>query len=188
MADIFHHALIFCRTCGACTSQVAAAAVSPCCKCGCHCGHLYRDDPFGRAYLQSMLCPLGIMQDFFYWLAKRRKKGRHNAVHIPENRRVRYGVLAAVLLSLILGISPVVTALDPYSIFGRIVTDLLTVPVSYIFLPQRIFLCCSSWLGAAGRWCTAILSVRSGHCLYGQPAQPVPPRHPAGGLRPLRAL
>ena len=87
---------------------------------------------FGRAYC-SMLCPLGIMQDFFYWLAKRRKKGRHNAVHIPENRRVRYGVLAAVLLSLILGISPVVTALDPYSIFGRIVTDLLTVPVSYIW-------------------------------------------------------
>lgn len=86
----------------------------------------------GRLYC-SVLCPLGISQDAIYWLAKRRKKNRRKFTFHKEQRWVRYGILAAVALSLLMGISLVPVLVDPYSIFGRIVTDILAVPVSYVW-------------------------------------------------------
>ena len=75
---------------------------------------------FGRVYC-SVLCPLGIFQDFVSWLSgktrKRRKYKFHKAWTI-----VRYTLLAIVLLPLLFGSITMVTLLDPYSLFGRIST------------------------------------------------------------------
>lgn len=91
----------------------------------------------GRLYC-SVICPLGIGQDAVYWLAKRRKKNRRKFAYHREQRWIRYGILTAVAISLLLGISLVPALVDPYSIFGRIVTDILAIPASY------------AWNGLAG--------------------------------------
>ncbi|AXB82545.1 4Fe-4S dicluster domain-containing protein [Megasphaera hexanoica] len=86
----------------------------------------------GRLYC-SVICPLGIGQDAVYWLAKRRKKNRRKFAYHREQRWIRYGILTAVAISLMLGISLVPALVDPYSIFGRIVTDILAIPASYVW-------------------------------------------------------
>ena len=86
----------------------------------------------GRLYC-SVICPLGIGQDAIYWLAKRRKKNRRKFAYHREQRWIRYGILTAVAISLMLGISLVPALVDPYSIFGRIVTDILAIPASYVW-------------------------------------------------------
>ncbi|MGN0946438.1 MAG: 4Fe-4S dicluster domain-containing protein [Megasphaera sp.] len=91
----------------------------------------------GRAYC-SMLCPLGIGQDFIFWLAKRRKKNRRKFAFRREWRLLRYGVLAVLALALLLGFTQIPALVDPYSIFGRILTDLLALPAAY------------AWNGLAG--------------------------------------
>lgn len=46
----------------------------------------------GRIYC-SVLCPLGISQDFVFWLAKRRKKNRRKFAFRRERRIMRYSIL-----------------------------------------------------------------------------------------------
>lgn len=84
----------------------------------------------GRIYC-SVLCPLGISQDFVFWLAKRRKKNRRKFAFRREQRIVRYGVLIVTGLALWAGLSGLLGLVDPYSIFGRIVHDGLGLPVAY---------------------------------------------------------
>lgn len=84
----------------------------------------------GRIYC-SVLCPLGISQDFVFWLAKRRKKNRRKFAFRREWRLLRYGVLAILALALLLGFTQIPALVDPYSIFGRIVHDGLGLPAAY---------------------------------------------------------
>jgi polyferredoxin len=77
----------------------------------------------GRVYC-SFLCPLGIWQDIVIWIADRfksKKKRRHN--YRPAHNTLRYIILGVVTAALIAGISYPFAFLDPYSIFGRIVTS-----------------------------------------------------------------
>lgn len=76
---------------------------------------------FGRIYC-SVICPLGIMQDGFSWLGRKFKKNRY--FYSSEKRWLRYGVLAAFVLCLIVGFTPATTVLAPYSAYGRIVNSL----------------------------------------------------------------
>ncbi|NLX40456.1 MAG: 4Fe-4S dicluster domain-containing protein [Bacteroidales bacterium] len=78
---------------------------------------------FGRVYC-SFLCPLGIWQDIVIWIADRfksKKKRRRN--YRPGHNTLRYIILGVVAAAMIAGISYPFAFLDPYSIFGRIVTS-----------------------------------------------------------------
>lgn len=86
----------------------------------------------GRWYC-SMLCPLGIGQDFVFWLAKRRKKNRRKFSFHKEWRSIRYGILLAAGIAILSGIPIAPALVDPYSIFGRIVHNILAVPASYMW-------------------------------------------------------
>jgi ferredoxin len=77
---------------------------------------------FGRVYC-SMLCPLGIFQDFVSWLSgKTRKKRKYK--YSKAWTILRYSLLVLVLIPLLFGSITLVTLLDPYSLFGRISTTL----------------------------------------------------------------
>ena len=76
---------------------------------------------FGRLYC-SVVCPLGIMQDFFSWLGGKAKKNRFH--YAKENKWLRYGFLAVFIVLMIIGFAPVTTLFAPYSAYGRIVNSL----------------------------------------------------------------
>lgn len=74
---------------------------------------------FGRIYC-SVICPLGILQDIFGWMGKRRKKNRYT--YSPEVKWLRYLMLALMVVAFVAGIGSIVQLLAPYSAFGRIMT------------------------------------------------------------------
>lgn len=77
---------------------------------------------FGRVYC-SVICPLGIMQDFFARLGRKRKKFRYS--YSPAKKCLRYSLLAVMAAAIAAGIGSIVALLAPYSAFGRIVQSLL---------------------------------------------------------------
>jgi len=90
---------------------------------------------FGRFYC-SAICPLGIFQDAVSWIKKKMKKKHRYRYGRPKNWW-RYGFLVLPLLVLLVGKSLIgISLLDPYSIFGRIASDLFQ-PV-YMWLNNRI--------------------------------------------------
>jgi len=89
---------------------------------------------FGRIYC-SVICPLGIFQDIVSWIRKKTKKKYRYRFGHPQNRW-RYGFLVLPLLILLIGKSLIgINLLDPYSIFGRIASDLFQ-PV-YMWINNR---------------------------------------------------
>ena len=76
---------------------------------------------YGRIYC-SVVCPLGIMQDFFSWLGGKAKKNRF--AYAKEIKWLRYGFLAVFIIAMIIGFAPVTTLFAPYSAYGRIVNSL----------------------------------------------------------------
>lgn len=75
---------------------------------------------FGRIYC-SIVCPLGVMQDIYSWLGGKIKKNRFS--YVKEHKWLRYTVCAIFVVCLIFGFTPVITLLEPYGNFGRIVTS-----------------------------------------------------------------
>lgn len=75
---------------------------------------------FGRIYC-SIICPLGVMQDIYSWLGGKIKKNRFS--YVKEHKWLRYTVCAIFVVCLIFGFTPVITLLEPYGNFGRIVTS-----------------------------------------------------------------
>jgi len=79
---------------------------------------------FGRVYCGS-ICPLGILQDIISWIRKKTKRKTHRYRFGPPHNYWRYGFLALPFLILLAGRSLIgINLLDPYSIFGRITSDL----------------------------------------------------------------
>ena len=76
---------------------------------------------FGRIYC-SVICPLGIMQDFFSWLGGKAKKNRFS--YAKEIKWLRYGFLGVFIIAIIIGFAPLTTLFEPYSAYGRIVNSL----------------------------------------------------------------
>lgn len=80
----------------------------------------------GRVFC-AMLCPLGILQDVLircvaFW---RRHQRPRRGLHVsPPRAWLRYGLLAAFLLSAAVGPLWVAGWLDPFSIFGRLANGL----------------------------------------------------------------
>ena len=79
---------------------------------------------FGRVYC-SVICPLGIMQDFFGWLGRRGKSHRNRYSWSPAKKVLRYTMLGIFLIALVAGIGSLSSLLAPYSAYGRIVQGLL---------------------------------------------------------------
>ncbi|MFC2116892.1 4Fe-4S binding protein [Bacteroidota bacterium] len=91
---------------------------------------------FGRVYC-STICPLGILQDIISWFRKKTKKKTHRYRYGKPHNYWRYGFLALPFLILLAGKSMIgLNLLDPYSIFGRIFSD-LGQPV-YLWVNNRL--------------------------------------------------
>ena len=75
---------------------------------------------FGRVYC-SVVCPLGIMQDFYSWLGGKFKKNRFS--YVKEHKWLRYTIMVVFFACLIFGFVPITTLLEPYGNYGRIVTS-----------------------------------------------------------------
>jgi ferredoxin len=77
---------------------------------------------FGRIYC-STLCPLGTLQDLFGFLSKKFKKKKRIFKYKKPINWLRYGLLSLVILSLFTGSILLVNLLDPFSVFGKMITD-----------------------------------------------------------------
>lgn len=75
---------------------------------------------FGRVYC-SVICPLGIFQDVVSSVNRKKNRFRHS----PAMNGLRYGVLGLLVIAFIAGIGSVVALLEPYSAYGRMVSNLL---------------------------------------------------------------
>ena len=82
---------------------------------------------FGRIYC-STLCPLGVFQDLAISAARVVSKKRF--AYEPAHTVLRYGLLAVVGTAFAFGFAAVPALVDPYSMYGRIVTHLL-LPAMY---------------------------------------------------------
>ena len=76
---------------------------------------------FGRIYC-SVICPLGVMQDIFGWMGKRRKRNRY--FFSPAISWLRYGFLGLLVVAVIANIGSLGALLAPYSAYGRIASGL----------------------------------------------------------------
>lgn len=77
----------------------------------------------GRVYC-SVICPLGVFQDFISWISARRKKKKFRFSYSPEVKWLRYGVFILFIVAMIAGIGSFVALLAPYSSYGRIASNL----------------------------------------------------------------
>jgi polyferredoxin len=77
---------------------------------------------FGRVYC-SYLCPLGTLQDLIRVVSNRFKKRKRFRYRPPKNL-LRYGFLGLTLLFLFFGSLIFINLLDPYSLFGKIISNL----------------------------------------------------------------
>ncbi len=76
---------------------------------------------FGRVYC-SVICPLGILQDFISWFRARVKKNRFS--YSKPLIGLRYTMLVVTLAAIIFGLASFVAFFDPYGAYGRIASSL----------------------------------------------------------------
>lgn len=76
---------------------------------------------FGRIYC-SFLCPLGILQDLIIFV---KNKISPNKFKYFKKFKIRYAILLISAVSAIGGFMIIISILDPYSLFGRIVSDFI---------------------------------------------------------------
>ena len=79
---------------------------------------------FGRFYC-AVLCPLGIFQDIVWGMKKLLRKKHVHFSYRKEAVFLRYGILGILCVAWFLGLYFLPAILDPYSIYGRMVTNLL---------------------------------------------------------------
>ena len=76
----------------------------------------------GRGYC-SVICPLGVTQDFFAWIGSRFKKNRYH-YHKPITW-LRWTVLGVFVVLMVAGLNALAAIIAPYSAYGRIASNLL---------------------------------------------------------------
>lgn len=78
----------------------------------------------GRIYC-AVLCPLGILQDIVWWMANRVRRQPRKVSYTEEHTCLRYAILLAIMLTMAAGSAAVLDILEPYSMFGRIVSAIV---------------------------------------------------------------
>ena len=78
---------------------------------------------FGRVYC-SLICPLGIFQDVISFISKKFRTKKFRFKYAKPMNKLRYGFLGLAVIFLIFGGARLFSLLDPYSSFGRFVSDL----------------------------------------------------------------
>lgn len=128
----------------------------------------------GRFYC-AVICPFGILQDFFIWLNKIifRRKFHYQR---PMNW-LRYSVLALFVVLMVLGsfgiANGVAVTIDPYSAFARMTTGFFAtgLPLIVAIVTLAVIFVCSFFWGRL--WCNTIcpmgtlLGFFSKHSLFG---------------------
>ena len=76
---------------------------------------------FGRVYC-SVICPMGVFQDFVNRIAGKFKKRRHSFT--PEKRKLRL-IILGVFVVLMFVFTPLAILIAPYSAYGRMVSSIL---------------------------------------------------------------
>ncbi len=77
---------------------------------------------FGRIYC-SVICPMGVFQDLVNWISKRTAKKKKRFRYSPAKNILRWTVLAITIIAFLCGFTALLGFLDPYSAFGRMVTN-----------------------------------------------------------------
>ncbi len=85
---------------------------------------------FGRVYCSS-ICPIGTIQDISSYLARKIKK-KKKFTYSKEKFWLRYSILILVIVPIFLGNLFLVNLLDPYSNFGRILTQIFNPVITLI--------------------------------------------------------
>lgn len=80
---------------------------------------------FGRIYC-SVICPLGVLQDGISYISGKRKGKKNRFRYSSAKSWLRYGFLGLLIIAFVLGISAVVSILDPYAAYGRIAANIFT--------------------------------------------------------------
>jgi polyferredoxin len=78
---------------------------------------------FGRIYC-STICPLGVLQDIFSFFAKKLRK-RKKYKYAKAKNKLRYSILAGASILFLIGGIFFIYILDPFSIFGRLMTHVV---------------------------------------------------------------
>ena len=85
----------------------------------------------GRIYC-SVICPLGVMQDFIAWMSRRplfrknkRAKLANRYSYSKPKQWLRIAVLAVFVILLLAGFTSITALLAPYSAYGRIAANLI---------------------------------------------------------------
>lgn len=117
----------------------------------------------GRVYC-SVICPFGILQDIVSFFGGKKKRNRF---HFRKERKwLRYGILAAFILLLALGLNSIAALIAPYSAFGRIAATIFaplgsrawSLPVAIVAALTLAAAGILAW--RAGRlWCNTICPV-----------------------------
>lgn len=77
----------------------------------------------GRIYC-SVICPMGVFQDVVNWISKKTAKKKKKRFRFSPARNVlRWAVVAVTAVAFLCGFTVVLGLLDPYSAFGRMVTN-----------------------------------------------------------------
>ena len=76
----------------------------------------------GRFYC-AVVCPMGIFQDIFVWAHKAIFPKRKYRYHKPQNW-LRYIVLAAFVVLMLMGLNGIAVLIAPYSAYARMVTGI----------------------------------------------------------------
>lgn len=120
---------------------------------------------FGRVYC-SVICPLGILQDISAYIrreAGKRIKGKpvKRFTYSKERKWLRYGILGAYIICLVLGLQVVVAVIAPYSSYGRIVRSFCAgTPWQVIVAAAVIFVAVVVLAWNYGRiWCNTVCPV-----------------------------
>ena len=78
---------------------------------------------WGRVYCSS-ICPLGTLQDIVSYLSRKLSKKRNHFLLKPYSV-IRYSILSATIIFLLGGSIFLLNLLDPFSIFGKITSNLI---------------------------------------------------------------
>ena len=77
---------------------------------------------FGRIYC-STICPMGILQDIIARISKSTGKKKKRYSYSAAKNILRWGILGVVIITFLCKLPLLLGLLDPYSAFGRIITN-----------------------------------------------------------------